>query len=80
MKITIRRINETEHDFFAYAKSICGKATYFVYFTDDIFGAVILHEFIEMLRNHFNPPRVDISIAGKDVVLKHREFLKILSK
>ena len=50
MTVTIRRIEDSQREYFAYAKSICGKATYFLYFCDDIFGAVVLHNFVEMLR------------------------------
>ena len=50
MTVTVRRVESSEHEYFAYAKSICGKATHFVYFTDDIWGAIVLHNFVEMLQ------------------------------
>ena len=34
MTVIIRKLDESDHDYFAYAKSLCGKATYFVYFKD----------------------------------------------
>ena len=34
MTVTIRKLDKSDHDYFAYAKSLCGKATYFVYFKD----------------------------------------------
>jgi len=40
MTVTVRRVENSQHEYFAYAKSICGKATYFLYFIDDIWGAV----------------------------------------
>ena len=49
MTVTIRKLDKTDHDYFAYTKSLCGKATYLVYFQDDIWGAMILHNFIDML-------------------------------
>ena len=40
MTVTIRKLEKTEHEYFAYCKSLCGKATYLLYFDDSIFGAV----------------------------------------
>ena len=45
MTITIRKLEKTEHEYFAYCKSLCGKATYLLYFDDSILGAVVLHNF-----------------------------------
>ena len=53
MTVTIRRIGDSDREYFAYTKSLCGRDTYFVYFTDDIWGAMTLHDFVEMLRKHF---------------------------
>lgn len=36
MTVIIRKLDKTEHEYFAYAKSFCGKATYIVYFEDTI--------------------------------------------
>ena len=49
MTVIIKKLENKEHEYFAYAKSLCGKATYFVYFQDNIWGAVALHNFIAML-------------------------------
>ena len=32
MTVTIRKIEKSESEYIAYAKSMCGKATYFLYF------------------------------------------------
>jgi len=78
MTVTIRKLNTKEHEYFAYAKSLCGKATYFVYFADDIWGALVLHNFIEMLRSFFKPSKVDVRIAEKDLTLKNEVLLELL--
>ncbi len=50
MTITIRKFENSDHEYIAYAKSLCGKATYFLYFSDDIWGAVVLCNFVQMLK------------------------------
>jgi hypothetical protein len=77
MTVTIRRIENAEREYFAYAKSICGKATYFLYFCDDIFGAVVLHNFVEMLRRFFEKD-VQVKLQDTTVQLKNEYLLSIL--
>jgi hypothetical protein len=78
MTITIRKLDNKEHEYFAYAKSLCGHGTYFLYFTDDVWGAVVLHTFIEMLRSFFNPAKVEVTVAEKDLTLKNGALLELL--
>jgi hypothetical protein len=78
MTVTIRKLDNKEHEYFAYAKSLCGKATYFVYFTDDIWGAVTLHNFIEMLRSFFKPSKVNVMLDEKNLTLKNNALLELL--
>lgn len=78
MTVTIRKLDNKEHEYFAYAKSLCGKATYFVYFTDDIWGALVLHNFVEMLQSFFKPSKVEVTLAEKELTLKNDAFLKLL--
>jgi len=78
MNVTIRKLENADHQYFAYTKSLCHRATYFVYFTDDIFGAVALNNFVEMLRSFFHSPNVKITIGEKDLHLKNEAFLELL--
>ena len=78
MTVVIRKLHEKQHEYFAYTKSLCGKATYFVYFKDNIWGAVNLCNFIEMLRSFFNPPKVKVLIAEKDISFQNDAFLHFL--
>jgi hypothetical protein len=78
MTVTIRKLDNKEHEYFAYTKSLCGKATYFVYFHDDIWGAVILHNFIEMLRSFFKPSVVNVTLNEEDLTLKNEALLELL--
>ncbi len=78
MNVIIRKLDKTERDYFAYAKSLCGKATYFVYFQDDIWGAMTLHNFIEMLTSFFDQEKISISIPKKNIEIKNELFLKLI--
>lgn len=78
MTVIIRKLDNKEHEYFAYVKSLCGHGTYFVYFEDSIWGAVVLHNFIEMLRSFFRPQKVQITIAEKNLSLKNEALLELL--
>jgi len=80
MTVIIRKLDNKEHEYFAYAKSLCGHGTYFLYFQDDIWGAVVLHTFIEMLRSFFKPSKVEVTVAEKDLTLKNDALLELLKK
>ena len=64
-------IENSDHEYFAYVKSICGKANYFLYFTDDIWGAVVLNNFVEMLRRFFVKENVKLRLQDKTIQLKN---------
>lgn len=78
MNVIIRKLDKTEGDYFAYTKSLCGKATYFVYFQDDIWGAITLHNFLEMLKSFFDQEKVSISMSNKNIEIKNELFLKLI--
>lgn len=65
MNVIIRKLEHKDHEYLAYARSLCGRGTYFVYFQDNIWGAVVLHNFIEMLRAVFQPPNLKVGIADQ---------------
>lgn len=78
MNVIIRKLDKTDHEYFAYVKSLCGKATYLVYFQDDIWGAMTLHNFVEMLKSFFDQEKITISIPKKDIEIKNELFLKLI--
>jgi hypothetical protein len=78
MIVSVRRIEHSEHEYFAYTKSLCGKATYFLYFTDDIWGAIVLNNFVEMLRRFFEKEEVRINLSEATVQPKNEYLLTIL--
>ena len=78
MTVTVRRLEKSEDEYIAYAKSLCGRATYFLYFTDGLFGAVALCNFVEMLKRFFNSERLDLTVHENAVSLKHEEIFELL--
>lgn len=80
MTVTIRKLDKSEHEYFAYTKSICGKATYFLYFDDSIWGAITLHNFIEMLKSFFQQKNVDVRIDEKSILIKNKNILELIKK
>lgn len=79
MTVTIRKLQGTQHEYIAYTKSLCGKATYFVYFEDSIWGAVTLHSFIEMLKMFFQQKRVEVNVSEKNLHLQNEDVLSLLN-
>ncbi len=80
MTVTIRKLDKSEHEYFAYSKSICGKATYFLYFEDNIWGAITLHNFIEMLKSFFQQKNVDVRIDEKSILIKNKNILELIKE
>lgn len=78
MTVTIRKIEKSENEYIAYAKSMCGKATYFLYFKAGIWGAVVLCNFVQMLKSFFEPEKLKITVHENAVSLKNTEILTLL--
>jgi hypothetical protein len=77
MTVTVRRLEKSENEYIAYAKSLCGKATYFLYFTDGLYGAVELCNFVEMLKSLFKVDRLDVRVHENALSLKHKEIFAL---
>jgi hypothetical protein len=78
MTVTIRQLQDCPEEYFAYAKSLCGKGTYFAYLSDDIFGAIVLVNFIEMLRSHFEQQTVEVKLLESSIRPKNPMLLDVL--
>ena len=78
MTVTVRKLEATERDYLAYARSLTGKATFFVYFQDTIWGAINLHAFIEMLKTRFQSSCVEIRVEEKEISIRNEFVLEIL--
>jgi|TARA_B100000315_G_C14515295_1_gene558859 hypothetical protein len=80
MTVIIRRLEHSDHEYFAYVKSLGGKATYFLYFSDDIAGAMVLHNFVEMLRRYFQKDQIEVKLHDTTIQLKNACLLSIFSE
>ncbi len=80
MTIIIRKLDNTEHEYLAYTKSLCGKATLFICFEDNIWGSVALHRFIEMLKSFFEQDKAEVIIGDKNLTVKNKMVLNLIKK
>ncbi len=78
MTIMIRKFENSNHEYLAYLKSICGKASYCLYFIDDVWGAVDLCNFVQMLKSFFQPEKLKITVHENTVSLKNKDILELL--
>ena len=79
IQITIKRIEDKEGEYVAYYRSEFLNATYLVYFRDNIFGSVALHEFSEMIKSKYNESNIDFIISNEKVEFKSRALLEAMS-
>jgi hypothetical protein len=80
MIINIRRLSSSSNEYFAYANTLSGKGAYFLYFTDDIFGAVSLCNFTHMLKNYFKQDKIELKVLEKNITLKNDYILQLLKE
>ena len=78
MEVTIRKLQSSDDEYLAYTKSLCGKATFFLYFREGIWGAVVLCNFVQMLKSFFGAEEVKVSLHESAVELKNEEILTFL--
>ena len=78
MTVTVRKLDNTQHEYFAYCKSLCGKATYLLYFDDSILGAVVLHNFLDMLRSFFDLDTVKVVVSDRTVSPRNQHVLEVI--
>ena len=78
MTVTIRHLEGSPGEFLAFSKSLGGKVTYAAYFHDDIFGAVALVNFVQMLQRQFAAPSVEVKLREDGVQPKNPALLEAL--
>ena len=79
LQITIKQVENKEGEYVAYYKSEFLNATYLVYFRDNIFGSVALHEFSEMIKSKYRESEVNFIISDEKVEFKSRALLEAMS-
>ena len=79
MNITIRKLEDRTHEYFAYLKGLSGRAVYLLYFSDDIYGAITLNHFIQMLKNYFKEANVEISLHDSEIKITNEAIKEVLN-
>ena len=83
IKIIIEPIVNRETEYLAYYESKFLKATFSVYIHDNIFGALALNKFAEMIKeqyyNEYRNKRVEFIISDEPVNFKNRAILDVIS-
>jgi len=72
LKITIKQVENRPNEYIAYYRSEFLNATYLVYFRDNIFGSVALHEFSEMLRSKYRGLEIEFIISAEKLRFKSK--------
>ena len=79
MTVTIKTLSDSPAIYLAVAHPWGDAATYLQCFTDDIYGAMNLHEFTEMLRKHFHLPEVELAFTDCNAHPDADSLLRLLS-
>jgi len=78
LKVTIKQVENRQGEYIAYYRSEVLNATYLVYFRDNIFGSVALHEFSEMLRSKYRGSEVEFKISPEKLRFKSKALEEAL--
>ena len=78
MTLTLRSLTDSPHSYLASAPSPYGTSTFLLHFRADIFGAMSLYEFAEMLRKHHGLPQIDLAFRDTRMDLRDGSLLSLL--
>ena len=79
IKIIIKQIESKQGEYIAYYKSELLKATYSVYFRDNIFGAIALHDFSEMIKGKYKKEDIEFIISEEKLQFKNKALQEAMS-
>jgi hypothetical protein len=77
MTLTITSLADCPHSYLASVASPSG-GTLLLHFRDDIFGAMSLYEFAEMVRKHHGLPEIELSFRDARLDLGDGSLLNLL--
>ena len=78
MTLTVQSLTDSPHSYLASAVSPYGTSTFLLHFHADIFGAMSLYEFAEMLRKHHGLPEIDLAFRDTPLDLSDGSLLSLL--
>ena len=79
IKIIIKQIESKQGEYIAYYKSELLNATYSVYFRDNIFGAIALHDFSEMIKSKYKKEDIEFIISEEKMLFKSKALQEAMS-
>lgn len=79
IQITIKQIENRQGEYIAYCRSELLNATYSVYFRDNIFGAIALHDFSEMIKRKYEKEEIEFIISEEKMQFKSKALLGAMS-
>jgi len=78
IRITIKQIENKQGEYIAYYRSELLNATYSVYFRDNIFGAIALHDFSEMIKRKYEKEGIEFIISEEKMQFKSKALLEAM--
>ena len=83
IQIIIRPVEHREGEYIAYYEAEFLQATFSVHLKDNIFGALALHAFAEMIRKtygkNYRSGEIDFTVSNEAMNLKNKALLDVLS-
>jgi len=79
LTVIVRKINSDELGYLAIVKSF-GAGVFFAYIKDNVFGAITLNRFLEMIRTGFNVKQISIKLELKKVEIRSNFLLQALKE
>ena len=79
IKIIIKEVENRRGEYIAYYRSELLKATYSVYFRDNIFGAIALHDFSEMIKSKYKEEDIEFIISEEKMQFNSKALQEAMS-
>ena len=79
IKVIIKEVENKRGEYIAYYKSELLNATYSVYFRDNIFGAIALHDFSEMIKGKYKKEDIEFIISEEKVQFNSKALQEAMS-
>ena len=79
MTITVRSLADSD-SYLASAVGPFGRGTLLMHFRADVYGAMSLHDFAEMLRKHYGLPEIELTFLDSRLELRDGFLLSALAE
>ena len=79
IKVIIKEVESRRGEYIAYYRSELLNATYSVYFRDNIFGAIALHDFSKMIKSKYKEEDIEFIISEEKMQFKSKALQEAMS-